>query len=111
MPNLTVIATTAIEENLLGVLTRWTVRPMPGVFVGSLSARVRERLWDLLSAAVEETDGYATLIHPAANEQGYSIRTAGRNARRPIDYDGLTLISWPRNCTSESEPVILVVPF
>ncbi len=111
MPTLTVIATTAIEENLLGVLTRWTVRPMPGVFVGSLSARVRDRLWDLLSSAVEDTAGYATLIHPAANEQGYSIRTAGRNARRPIDYDGLTLLAWPRKSVREAGSVALVLPF
>ena len=91
-----VIAATAVPDNLRGVLTRWLIEPMAGVYAGTLSARVRDHLWAHVADVIHETDGYATCIYPAPNEQGYTIRTAGRNPRRVIDLDGLELIAWPR---------------
>ncbi|MDX6740248.1 type I-E CRISPR-associated endoribonuclease Cas2e [Actinocorallia sp. A-T 12471] len=91
MANLTVIATTAVPPHLRGALTRWMTEPMPGLYVGTLSARVRTELWNALAATVE--DGAAVLLHPAATEQGYTIKTAGTRRRTPIDFDGLTLIA------------------
>ncbi|WP_304523706.1 type I-E CRISPR-associated endoribonuclease Cas2e [Actinocorallia sp. API 0066] len=91
MATLTVIATTAIPQHLRGALTRWMTEPMPGLYVGTLSARVRTELWTTLSATLE--DGAAVLIHPAPTEQGYTLQTAGTRRRTPIDFDGLTLIS------------------
>ena len=38
-------------------------------------------------------DGAAVLLHPDANEQGFTLHTAGRRRRTPIDFDGLTLIA------------------
>ncbi|MEV5295418.1 type I-E CRISPR-associated endoribonuclease Cas2e [Streptomyces sp. NPDC053741] len=90
MPSMLVIATTAVPDHLRGALSRWTSEVVPGIFVGSVSARVRDQLWQ----AVTETlgNGAAVLVHPAPTEQGYAIRTAGTRRRVPADFDGLTLI-------------------
>ncbi|MCD0485207.1 type I-E CRISPR-associated endoribonuclease Cas2e [Streptacidiphilus sp. ASG 303] len=90
MPSMVVIATTAVPDTLRGALSRWTIEVVPGIFVGTVSARVRDQLWDAASQVVG--DGAAVLIHPAANEQGFALRTAGARRRQPVDFDGLTLI-------------------
>ncbi|ACY96533.1 type I-E CRISPR-associated endoribonuclease Cas2e [Thermomonospora curvata] len=91
MATMTVIATTAIPDHLRGALTRWMIEPAPGLYVGTLSARVRTELWTAVSASIG--DGAAVLLHPDANEQGFTLHTAGRRRRTPIDFDGLTLIA------------------
>ncbi|MDL4770744.1 type I-E CRISPR-associated endoribonuclease Cas2e [Actinomadura xylanilytica] len=88
---MTVIATTAIPDHLRGALTRWMIEPMPGLYVGTLSARVRTELWTTIAASIG--DGAALLLHPDANEQGFTLHTAGHRRRTPIDFDGLTLIA------------------
>lgn len=85
-----VLATTAVPDSLRGALSRWTIEVTPGIFVGTVSARVRDELWHAASAVVG--DGAAVLVHPAATEQGFAIRTAGTRRRHPVDFDGLTLI-------------------
>jgi CRISPR-associated protein Cas2 len=91
MPSLTVLATTAVPDHVRGALTRWMTEPTPGLYVGTLSARVRDELWTVIAASV--SDGAAVLIHPAPNEQGYTLRTAGERRRIPVDFDGLTLVA------------------
>ncbi|MFD0883235.1 type I-E CRISPR-associated endoribonuclease Cas2e [Streptosporangium algeriense] len=88
---MTVIATTAIPDHLRGALTRWMIEPMPGLYVGTLSARVRTELWTAVAASVG--DGAAVLLHPDNNEQGFTLHTAGQRRRTPIDLDGLILIA------------------
>ncbi|MGW1887790.1 type I-E CRISPR-associated endoribonuclease Cas2e [Streptomyces sp. NPDC001970] len=90
MPSMFVIATTAVPDHLRGALSRWASEVVPGIFVGTVSARVRDELWTTVSETVG--DGAALLVHPAPTEQGYTIRTAGTRRRVPIDFDGLTLI-------------------
>jgi CRISPR-associated protein Cas2 len=90
MSSMVVIATTAVPDHLRGALSRWTSEVVPGIFVGSVSARVRDELWQTVTEVVG--NGAALLIHPAPTEQGYAIRTAGTRRRIPVDFDGLTLI-------------------
>lgn len=91
MAAMTVIATTAVPDHLRGALTRWMIEPTPGLYVGTLSARVRTELWTAVAASIG--DGAAVLLHPDANEQGFTLHTAGQRRRTPIDFDGLTLIA------------------
>ncbi|GGO99232.1 type I-E CRISPR-associated endoribonuclease Cas2e [Wenjunlia tyrosinilytica] len=90
MPSMLVIATTAVPAHLRGALSRWTTEVVAGIFVGSVSARVRDELWTAVTDVLG--DGAAILVHPAATEQGYQIRTAGTRRRVPADFDGLTLM-------------------
>lgn len=86
---MTVIALIAAPEGLRGHLTRWMVEVNAGVFVGNPGRRIRDRLWTLLADRIG--DGQAVLVEPANNEQGWAVRTAGRDRWRPVDYDGLIL--------------------
>lgn len=90
MPSMLVIATTAVPDHLRRALSRWSTEVVPGIFVGTVSARVRDQLWNAVTEVLE--DGAAVLIHPASTEQGYAIRTAGTRRRVPEDFDGLTLM-------------------
>ncbi|MEV0665542.1 type I-E CRISPR-associated endoribonuclease Cas2e [Actinomadura luteofluorescens] len=98
----TVIVLVAAPEGLRGHLTRWMVEVHAGVFVGNPSRRIRDRLWDLLATRIG--DGQAILVEPAANEQGWSVRTAGRDRWKPVDFDGLILSARRRNQLNENPP-------
>ena len=75
-----VISTTAVPEHVRGALTRWLTEPAPGLYVGTVSARVRDGLWSAVATSVG--DGAAVCVHPAENEQRYLIRTAGKRRRK-----------------------------
>ena len=42
-------------------------------------------------------DGQAIMIEPAKNEQGWTVRTAGRDRGYPVDNDGLILFARSRH--------------
>ncbi|MFC9431279.1 type I-E CRISPR-associated endoribonuclease Cas2e [Streptomyces sp. NPDC056987] len=92
MPSMTVLSTTAIPDHVRGALTRWMIEPTPGLYVGTLSARVRKELWSIVQASIGP--GAATLIHPEPNEQGFALHTVGDRRRVPVDFDGLTLVEF-----------------
>ncbi|GAB3551859.1 type I-E CRISPR-associated endoribonuclease Cas2e [Actinopolyspora lacussalsi] len=92
MPNLVVIQTTAVPDYVRGSLSRWLTEPAPGFYVGSISAKVRDSLWELVSEAVGE--GAAVCVHPTDTEQRYVVRTAGQRRRRVTDFEGLQLIAF-----------------
>lgn len=85
----TVIVLVAAPEGLRGHLTRWMVEVQAGVFVGNLTRRIRDRLWELLSSRIGP--GQVVMIEPVKNEQGWTVRTAGRERWYPVDFDGLIL--------------------
>jgi len=85
-----VIILEKVPASLRGELTRWMLEPKTGVFVGTLSAMVRDKLWEKVCAAMN--GGAGMLIHHANNEQGFAIRFWGATSRWVLDYEGLTLI-------------------
>lgn len=89
-----VVVLVAAPPGLRGHLTRWMVEVQAGVFVGSPSRRVRDGLWLTLCERIR--DGQAVMVEPSDNEQGWSVRTAGRDRWSPVDYDGLILIAKER---------------
>ncbi|MGW3240710.1 type I-E CRISPR-associated endoribonuclease Cas2e [Streptomyces olivaceus] len=101
MPSMTVISATAIPDHLRGALTRWLLEVTPTLYIGTISARVRTELWTNLTACL--TEGSATLAYPAANEQGFTLHTAGPQRRHPLDFDGLTLIAFQRLPTGQEK--------
>ncbi len=44
MASMVVLATTAVPDHLRGALSRWMIEVTPGMFVGTLSAKVRDQL-------------------------------------------------------------------
>ena len=64
-----------------------------GVFIGSLSAMVRDRLWT--KACRRAGEGSAILIYSSDTEQGFTVRLWGAGQRLPEDFEGLTLFRVP----------------
>jgi CRISPR-associated protein Cas2 len=81
----------AVKPGLRGELSRWMIEPHAGVFVGHVSGRIRDKLWD--KVMFEAKEGDAILIFTARNEQGFEVRHHGDPDRYPVNYDGLTLIA------------------
>ncbi|MFE6304637.1 type I-E CRISPR-associated endoribonuclease Cas2e [Nocardiopsis sp. NPDC057823] len=90
MGSMVVISTTAVPDRVRGALSRWMIEPDTGLYVGTMNARVRERLWAAVSESVG--DGAAVCLHTVDNEQGYVVLTAGERRRRVVDFDGLQLV-------------------
>lgn len=79
-----------VKPSLRGELTRWLIEPKAGVFVGKVSALVKEKLWNkcLKSAG----DGSVVQIWTDSNEQGFSLRCHGERARNLVDMEGIVLV-------------------
>ncbi|MET7524684.1 type I-E CRISPR-associated endoribonuclease Cas2e [Streptomyces sp900116325] len=92
MASMITLTMSAVPDHLRGALSRWLLEVTPQMYVGTVSAKVRDQLWEAVSACVE--GGVAVMVYPAANEQGFDLRTAGWHRRIPIDFDGLTLIGF-----------------
>lgn len=89
-----VIILEKVPASLRGELSRWLLEPKTGVFVGRISALVREKLWQKCIAAIGPDSG-GLLIHHANNEQGFKLTTAGNPSRQVVDFEGLQLIRVP----------------
>jgi len=79
-----------VPTSLRGEITRWMLEPHAGVFVGTMSAMVRDRLWLKINRKLK--DGAAVGIHSSDNEQGFVIRTWGGTSRQIEDFEGLFLV-------------------
>jgi CRISPR-associated protein Cas2 len=82
-----------VPPGLRGELTRWLLEPKAGVFVGRISALVRDLLWDKVCR--ESHGGASLLVHAAEKEQGFDIRIWGEPSRQVEDFEGLLLIRVP----------------
>lgn len=82
-----------VPAGVRGELTRWLLEPRAGVFVGRVSAMVRDRLWERVCRGVKE--GAAVLVYSADTEQGFALRVHGDPRRAVVDFDGLALIRTP----------------
>lgn len=79
-----------VPTSLRGSLTRWLIEPSAGVFVGKVSALVRQKLWEMCLET--RNVGGMIQIWSAANEQGFDARIFGDTSRQFVDYEGLLLI-------------------
>jgi len=82
-----------VAAGLRGELTRWLIEPRTGVFVGQVSARVRDALWE--KAITRKSGGGVIQIWNTNTEQGFMIRSSGDTSRTLIEVEGLQLIQIP----------------
>jgi len=78
------------KPGIRGKVTRWLGEIGTGVYLGTLSGRVRERLWQRVVAEMGEEAG-AVLVWSDSTEQGYSVATAGSTVCTFEDFEGLWL--------------------
>lgn len=82
-----------VPPGLRGELTRWMLELHAGVFVGNVSALVRDKLWERVCSGMN--GGAGLLVYSTDNEQGFAIRFWGTTNRWVDDFDGLSLIRVP----------------
>lgn len=87
-----VLILSAAPASLRGSMTRWLLEVSPGVFVGHLSARVREQLWELIRENLGE--GRALLIWSVRSEQRFAVASLGHE-REPVDIEGCLVMRTP----------------
>lgn len=87
---MTVLIMENVPPSLRGECTRWMLEIKAGVFIGTLSAAVREGLWDMVRNRADS--GNCLIAYTADNEQGYVMDVCGDPRRRVVDFDGLQLI-------------------
>lgn len=95
-----VLNLTNCPAGLRGDLTKWLFEIAPGVFVGQVSARVRDELWVRVKEMCRE--GRAILVYSANKEQRLDFRVHG-NEWEPIDFDGIKLMMRPSRYRMKEE--------
>jgi CRISPR-associated protein Cas2 len=79
-------------------LAVWLLEIRAGVYVGTYSKRVRERLWEEVKAAIE--GGNAVIAWAAPNDAGFEFDTCGANRRVRSTS---TASAWSRSCRAPAE--------
>lgn len=87
-----VIVTENVPPRLRGRLGLWLVEVRAGVYVGDVSRRVREMIWDNLEKGIGE--GNVVMAWTSNNESGFDFLTLGENRRIPAEMDGIKLVSF-----------------
>ncbi len=87
-----VLVLTACPVGLRGHLTRWLLEVSAGVFVGKVTPRVRDLMWDRVVELAK--DGRAIMIHSTRSEQGLAFKVH-RHDWQPVDVDGVQLMLRP----------------
>lgn len=95
-----VITMTNCPPKLRGDLSKWLCEINTGVYVGQVSARVREALWDRICANIG--DGQATMVYSFANEQRFEFRTHN-TVWQVRDFDGIKLMMRPKQSQDSVE--------
>ena len=90
-----VIILESVPQSLRGELSRWLIEPHAGVFVGHVSAMVREKIW--AKCQEDSQGGKGTLIYNYNNEQGFEMVSFGDSRRQITLFDGLFLIRMNKN--------------
>ena len=81
---------------LRGRLAIWLLEVRAGVYVGKVSRRVREMIWEQIEKGI--ADGNAVMAWSTNAESGFDFMTLGANRRIPMEMDGLKLVSFlPEN--------------
>lgn len=87
-----VVVTENVPPRLRGRLAVWLLEVRAGVYIGDVSRRVREMIWEQLAQGYEE--GNVVMAWASPSESGYDFQTLGANRREPVDYDGLRLVNF-----------------
>ena len=83
---------TNCPPRLRGDLSKWLCEINTGVYVGSVSSRVRDALWDRVCQNLK--NGQATLVFTTAGEQRMDFRTHN-TTWEAVDFDGIKLMRRP----------------
>lgn len=86
------VVTENVPPRLRGRLAIWLLEVRGGVYVGDVSKRVREMIWQQITELAEE--GNVVMAWATNTESGFDFQTCGKNRRIPVEYEGLRLVSF-----------------
>ena len=99
-----VIVVENAPPRLRGRLAIWLLEVRAGIYIGKVSRRVREMIWDQIEKGIE--DGNAVMAWSTNTESGFDFFTIGKNRRIPKEMDGIKLVSFlPENDIAEDVKV------
>ena len=87
-----VVVTENAPPRLRGRMAIWLLEVRAGVYIGNLSKRTREMIWEQLKEGSE--DGNVVMAWASNHESGYEFQTLGPNRRLPVEFDGLHLVAF-----------------
>jgi len=87
-----VIVVENVPSRLRGRLAIWLLEVRAGVYVGDVSRRVREMIWEQVEKGMDE--GNAIMAWSTNTESGFDFLTLGKNRRIPREMDGIKLVSF-----------------
>jgi len=96
-----VIVVENVPPRLRGRLAIWLLEVRAGVYVGDVSRRVREMIWQNVEVGLEE--GNAVMAWSTNTESGFDFVTMGNNRRMPVELDGLKLVSFSPPASLEND--------
>lgn len=79
-----------VPPALRGELTRWLLEVHTGVYIGHVSALVRDKLWEKCSKG--KSAGSVFQAWTTNNEQHFAMRVAGSTNLNIRDWEGLLLV-------------------
>lgn len=86
------VVTEGVPPRLRGRLAIWLLEVRAGVYIGDVSRRTREMIWEQVLRGYEP--GNVVIAWASPNESGYEFQTCGANRRLPVDFDGLRLVAF-----------------
>ncbi len=87
-----VVVTENVPPRLRGRLAVWLLEVRAGVYVGEVSRRIREMVWEQVKELAN--NGNVVMAWATNTESGFDFITYGDNRRMPIDFDGLRLVKF-----------------
>lgn len=87
-----VVVTETVPARLRGRLAVWLLEVRAGVYIGDVSRRIREMIWEQVGVFAEE--GNVVMAWATNTESGFEFVTYGSNRRIPIDLDGMRLVKF-----------------
>lgn len=79
-----------VPASVRGELSRWLFQVRTGVYVGHVSARVRDKLWE--KCVEKRRAGSIFQAWSTNNEQHFAMRLEGENDREIVNWEGLQLV-------------------
>lgn len=96
-----VITLSNCPASLRGDLTKWFFEVSTNVFVGRVSARVRDELWERIVRSCK--NGRAVMVYAVNNEQHFQFRVHN-SEWKPIDFEGIKLMMRPAKEKDPRQP-------
>lgn len=84
-----------VPVSVRGDLSRWLIEVKTGLYIGHVSAMVRDKLWEKCSKL--KTAGAVFQAWSTNNEQKFAMRLVGSQTREIRDWEGVQLVALLRD--------------